>query len=274
MISAVILNYKDVALTKKCVDILYRSADASDLPVEVIVVDNSAPQTAEDLCEELPEEVKIIENEKNLGFSAANNQGIKQAKGDIILIMNNDLFINEEVLQTGSEYITSHKKAGVWAPKLVGEFSDEQKSCAYFPTIHGLIIEYWFKYPYSNRVALTAVNADHPVPVDMVIGACMFIRKEVLEQAGLFDEDYFFTSEDVDLCYKIKNLGYEVLFDPRVEAVHLTSASQDYTWYDDPHLHEARKLYFKKHFNSLKATTARFIISSGIKARKVKHNLF
>lgn len=274
MVSAVILNYLNSKLTAKAVGHLREAASQAKITVEIIVVDNSAPQTAEELYKRLPDVVKIIENDENRGFAAANNQGIKAAKGEVILIMNNDLFINKKVMQMGVKYVTSNEKAGVWAPKLVDQSGKPQRSCANFPTLKGLISEYLFKYQFGNRIALSANNADHPVEVDTVMGACIFIRKEVLRQAGLFDEDYFFNVEDVDLCYKIKALGYKVLFDPRCEAVHVYGASQDHNWYDDPYLHKSRKIFFKKHFGPVKTMAARCTINAGIKARKVKHKLF
>lgn len=274
MVSAIILNYLNSALTAKSVDYLLEAASKSSIAVEVIVVDNSAPKTAEELRKLLPEGVKIIENKENRGFAAANNQGIKQANGDVILIMNNDLFMNEQVLKNGIEYITSNKKAGIWSPKLVSQSGEAQRSCAYFPTLRGVVSEYLFKYQLENRLSITANKANHPVEVDSVMGACMFIQKEVLQKAGLFDEEYFFTKEDVDLCKKIKALNYKVVFDPRYEAIHIYHASQDYNWYKDPYLHKARKLYFKKHFNPLKALAARITVDAGIKVRKLKHRLF
>lgn len=273
MISAVILNYFNPALTEKAVNRLFHAAEATDITAEVIVVDNSAPETADELHNRLPGSVQIIENEENRGFAAASNQGIERAGGDVILIMNNDLFINEEVLRAGTEHIIAHKETGIWAPKLVDEKGKPQRTCANFPTLTGLISEYWFKYQWGNRVALSANRADHPIKVDTVIGACMFVRKAVLQEAGLFDEDYFFTGEDVDLCYRIKNRGYQVLFDPRCKAVHLYGASQDYEWHEDPFLHHSRKLYFKKHFNKASALIAGLAIDSGIMARKLKHKV-
>ncbi len=271
MISAVILNYLNPALTEKSVIHLLQAAEDAGIQAEVIVVDNSAPQTALSLRKLLPDEVKIIENEENLGFSAANNQGIKKASGEIILIMNNDLFINKEVLKKGVEYVTSNEKAGVWGPKLIDQYGDEQRTCSNFPTLTDVINEYLFNRLRHNRVSLAANQSSHPVCVDAVIGACMFIPQKVIVEAGLFDEAYFFNVEDIDLCYKIRKLGYEVVFDPRCEAVHLTGASQNHDWYDDPYMHESRKIYYKKHFNPLKAMLTCGAIDAGIFARKLKH---
>lgn len=273
MVSAIILNYLNTKLTAKAVFHLKEAAAASSISVEIIVVDNSAPKTAAVLHELLPDDVRIIENDENRGFAAANNQAIKKAGGDVILIMNNDLFINEKVLQEGVKQITEHEKIGVWAPKLVEPSGNAQRSCAHFPTLAGVISEYLFKYQLGNRVSKSANNAHQPVKVDTVIGACMFIRKAVLHEAGLFDEDYFFNVEDVDLCYRIKDLGYEVLFDPRCRAVHLYRASQDYKWYEDPFMHKSRKIYFNKHFNFLHAAFARAVIDAGLTLRRIKHKI-
>lgn len=274
MISAVILNYLNPDLTRKSVDTLLTAADESGIDVEVIVVDNSAPQTARELRKKLPNGVVIIENETNSGFSRANNQGIEKATGDFILIMNNDLFINSEALETGVQYLKSHKDSGIWAPRLTDQQGNDQRSCARFPTLTGLLTEYIFKLQYDNRIAESANKADQPVSVDTVIGACMLIPRKVIDEVKGFDEDYFFNVEDVDLCLKIKQKGYKITFDPRCSAVHLVSASQGGHWHEDKYLHKSRILYFQKNHHLVKSTIAAFIIRTGIWLRKIKHNLF
>lgn len=271
MISAIILNYFNPPLTVKSVDALLKAASETKIPVEVIVVDNSAPTTAKELRLLLPSEAVIIENEENRGFAAANNQGIKQAGGEVILIMNNDLFINKEVLKKGYEYATANRKCGIWAPKLTDQFGNAQRTCSHFPSLRGVISEYLTNQQLDNQIAILANGVKQPMQVDTVIGACMFIRREVLQEVGLFDEDYFFTSEDMDLCFKVDKAGYEIIFDPRCEAIHLTGASQNSLWHEDAYLHETRKLYFKKHHHYLKALLAGFVIDCGIKLRKLKH---
>src|SRR5680860_762487 len=118
MVSAVILNYLNPDLTCTCVYKLRKAARQSGVETEIIIVDNSAARTAKILKQRLPGEVSIIENEENEGFSKANNQGIKRAKGELILIMNNDLFMNADTLQAGVDYIKHNENAGIWAPKL------------------------------------------------------------------------------------------------------------------------------------------------------------
>src|SRR5699024_3259232 len=91
MVSAVILNYLNPKLTAEAVSYLKKEAAVSSITTEIIVVDNSAPVTGKELQKLLPDDVKIIENDDNAGFATANNQGFKEANGDVILIMNNDL---------------------------------------------------------------------------------------------------------------------------------------------------------------------------------------
>lgn len=274
MVSAVILNYLNPELTAECVDkLLYASGEAG-IAVEVIIVDNSAPQTAPKLQTMLPEKVIVIENDTNCGFSKANNQGIKRASGEFIVIMNNDLFINKNTLAGGVDYLKNHPNIGVWAPKLTDQNGNAQRSCSQFPTLTGLFTEYLLKLQYDNTIAKKALKADHPVKVDTVIGACMFIPRKVMDDVGGFDEDYFFNVEDVDLCLKIKNKGYEVIFDPGCSAIHLVSASQNNHWYNDVHLHKSRILYFRKNHHPLKASIAQSVISAGLRLRKIKHEMF
>ena len=274
MISAVILNYLNSDLTHQCVDTLRSAARECAIEIEIIDVDNSAFQTSRELKRKLPKEVIIIENQENLGFAKANNQGFERAAGDIILIMNNDLFISAEVLKKGKQYLENNATTGIWAPKLTDPDGTPQRSCAHFLNLKTLTAEYLFKKPLHTRIAETAAKADQPVEVDMVIGACMFISRNVLMEVGGFDEDYFFTAEDIDLCLQLKRRGYNIIYDPRFAAVHLVGASQDSNWYDDPHLHEGRIRYFQKNHGFVTAGIAKGIIKTGILMRKVKHKIF
>lgn len=273
MVSAVILNYLNPDLTQECVNTLLEAARDASVDMEVIVVDNSARKTAKILREKLSQQVIIIENDANNGFSKANNQGIRRASGDLILIMNNDLFINADTLRKGVHYFKEHDNIGVWAPKLTDQQGKGQRSCSKFPTLTGLLTEYLLKLQYDNRIAKDAMQAAKPVEVDTVIGACMFIPTEVMREVGGFDEDYFFNVEDVDLCLKIKKHGYQVVFDSRCSAIHLVGASQDHHWYNDEHLHNSRILYFQKNHNAVKAALAKAVIKMGLKLRQIKHEV-
>lgn len=267
-LSVIILNYKNPILTLKCVETLIQSSNKVSLDLEVIVVDNSASETALTLKELIPPEVKLIENLENLGFSKANNQGIVKSKGKYILLLNNDAFVNPETLQKGIEYLENNKETGIWASKLIGEDGMFQVSCAKLPSLTGLVGEYVLHKNYDWYPDLIYWNKPHHV--GNVIGAFMLIPSKVIEKVGLLDEDYFFTVEDVDYCKKVQKAGFSVVYDPRCDIVHISGASQENEWVNDPYMHKNRVLYFRKNHGILVGFLAYLIIGLGIKLMKFR----
>ncbi len=266
-LSVIILNYKTAELTAKCIDYLTKSAEKAKIPTQIIVVDNSANETAKTLKKVLSDKVEIIENSENHGFSRANNQGIQISEGKYILLLNNDAFINSESLINGISYMEENEDCGIWSPKLVGEDGSFQVSCANLPSIKGLIGEYLlFKnydwYPDVNKWT-------EPQDVGNVVGAFMLIKKSIIDKVGLLDEDFFFNVEDVDYCKRVHQAGFSVIYDPRFSIIHIGGASQPENWVNDPYLHSNRLLYFRKNHGILSSLTSRLIIWLGLRERKI-----
>jgi GT2 family glycosyltransferase len=265
-LSVIILNYKNVELTAKCVDYLIKASNEAKIDAEIIVVDNSAKETAITLKKLLPERVTIIQNHENLGFSKANNQGISISKGKYVLLLNNDAFVNSEVLKTGIRFLDDNHDCGMWAPKLVGEDGAFQMSCARLPSIKGLIVEYLLFRSYDRYS--DSESWIEPRPVGAVIGAFMLIKKSVIETIGMLDEDFFFTVEDIDYCYRVNEANFQIYYDPTVSVVHLVSASQK-EGIEYPKLHSNRVLYFKKNQGMISGFLSGIIIYLGLFLRKI-----
>jgi len=260
------LNYKDIALTSKCVDHVIDSAKKANIETQIIIVDNSAKETAKELKNVLPDDINIIENLENQGFSKANNQGILASKGKYVLLLNNDAFIDLECLKTGIEYIKNDENCGIWAPKLLNEDGTFQVSFACLPSLKGLVWMYILMKDYSCYHDMNEWK--EPKNVGSVIGAFMLMKKEIIEEVGLLDEDYFFTGEDVDYCKRLHESGFKVIYDPRCSIVHIGGASQDKDWNNDPYLHNLVILYFRKNHGVFKAFLSKVIIFVGLKFRK------
>lgn len=265
MLSVIILNYKNVNLTSKCVSYVINATKDVNIKTQVIIVDNSAQETADKLKTIIPD-AHIIENSENNGFSKANNQGILASEGEFILLLNNDAFINSKCLVTGIDYVKNNNKCGVWAPKLVGEDGSFQVSCAKLPSIKGLVQEYILLNDNNSYPDLNKWKEPHNV--GNVIGAFMLMEKKKIEEVGLLDEDYFFTVEDVDYCKRIHEAGYSVIYDPRCGIVHIGSASQEDKWINDPYMHKFRILYFRKNHGVFMAFLSKIIIYIGLNIRK------
>jgi GT2 family glycosyltransferase len=267
-LSVIILNYKNTLLSAKCVDYLIESANKADISIEIIVVDNSALETADELKRILPSEVIIIENNINQGFSQANNQGIRVCTGEFILLLNNDAFVNSECLRAGINYLKENTGSGIWSPKLIGEDGSFQVSCARLPSIKGLIGEYLLfrNFDWYDDVK----EWSKPRNVGNVIGAFLLFKKSLIDRVGLLDEDFFFNVEDVDYCKRVHEVGLSVIYDPRFSVVHIGGASSIDSWMNSSHLHNYRIVYFHKNHGKISGWIARVIISLGLTIRRIK----
>ncbi|MCE7698456.1 MAG: glycosyltransferase family 2 protein [Methanobacterium paludis] len=232
----------------------------------IIVVDNSADKTSEELKKLLPDYVEIIENEENLGFSKANNQGLKISQGKYVLLLNNDAFVNVNCLEKGIKYLENMECPGIWAPSLIGENGDLQGSTARFPSLKDLIGEYFLFRHYN--VYEDFLQWKEPKEVDMVIGAFMLMEKKLVDKVGLLDENFFFNAEDVDYCKRVHDSGFPVIYDPRVSITHIGGASQEDKWFKDPYLHKTRIIYSYKHYNFFEAFLSEITIKLGLIFRK------
>jgi hypothetical protein len=167
--------------------------------------------------------LKVIFNKQNLGFAKANNQGIKQAQGKYILLLNSDTIVKKGALEKLVEFAEETSDAGVVGPRLVNPDGSIQPSCFHFPSLLGAIKEFWL----GEREAFTkyAPRGKNPQIVDAVVGAAFLITPQARKRVGLFDERYFFYFEDLDYCRRVWRAGLKVYYLPGAEIVHLHGAS-------------------------------------------------
>lgn len=200
-------------------------------PFEVLVVDNaSSDGTVESVRNKFPE-VVVIANSQNLGFAAANNQGIEKSQSEYILLLNPDTIIHSDSLDILIEFMDKNEDVGICGPQLLNQDGTIQSSARYFPTFRGVlyrhtVIRYLglFKNEYKKWLMK---NFDHKtkMDVDQVMGAALMIRQSIIEDIGVMDEQFFMYYEEVDLCFRIKQAGWRVVFMPEVVITHLGSQS-------------------------------------------------
>lgn len=227
LISAIIVSYNTRQMTLDCLRALY--AGLGQTPAEVWVVDNaSADGSAEAIRETFPE-VKLITNLHNAGFAAANNQAIRASCGEFLLLLNSDAFLNQGAINTLVAYMKLRPEVAVVGPRLLNADGSLQRSCYRFPGP-------WRTF--CENVLLTAAvpnstlfgdyrawSHDRVRDVDMVIGACMLIRRLALDEVGTFDENFFLYAEETDLCYRLRKAGLRTTFVPTAQVTHLNGGS-------------------------------------------------
>lgn len=219
-LSVIIVNFNTKKLLKDCIDSIIKYK--KDLKIEVIVIDNGSKEKIDDLSFKISN-YSLIQNNTNQGFSVANNQGIKAAKGRFILLLNSDTKVKEGAIQNLLEFAKQAPNSGVVGARLLNKDGSTQSSCLNFPTLLGAINQYWLKS--SKKYDKYAPKSDKPTKVDAVVGAAFLITPEALEKVGLLDERYFFFFEDLDYCRRAKKQGLDVWYLPSAEIVHYHGAS-------------------------------------------------
>jgi len=201
--------------------------------------------------------VELIENKVNVGFARANNQALPHARGRYLLLLNTDAFIAPDTLQKTLEFMDTHPRCGVLGVKLVGRDGALQPSCRYFPTPWNVFLTTTGLKRYFPRTRLVDDMAwDHASvrECDWVPGCYYLIRREVIDQIGLFDPRYFLYCEEVDYCRAVRKAGWSVVYYPFTQVVHiggesaetvgpLTSAGRQISTLQI----ESELLYFRKH---------------------------
>ncbi|NIM24651.1 MAG: glycosyltransferase [Armatimonadetes bacterium] len=224
----VIVNFKARDFLRSCLRSFF--AEAQGLETEVFVVDNASHDGSLEMVEGEFPAVHLIEARENLGFSRANNLALRKCSGEKVLLLNPDTEIQPGALQEMAAFLDSHFEAGAVGPRLVDENGKEQPSGRPFPTPWG-----WFlmQTGIDARFARNEISKEGGDPqqmsggeaVDWISGACLMLRKDALQNVGLLDERFRLYSEEVDLCYRLKQAGLEVYYLPTAEVVHYGSIS-------------------------------------------------
>jgi GT2 family glycosyltransferase len=192
-------------------------AAAGDVPFKTIIADNSSADKTISISQKMSG-VQVIRNETNLGFSHAVNQAAATAKGDILIVINQDLYLEPGSLKTVYEFLSSNK--AVVGGRLSFPDGSYQASCGPFPTLAGTLCR--LLLPKNIRKnTLFPPRSDEPRAVDWVTGAFIGFHRETFDRIGGFDEDYFMYYEDVDFCLRARRAGFPSYFLPSAKAVHV-----------------------------------------------------
>jgi len=190
---------------------------------EVIVVDNgSRGLTPAALRAEFPW-MRLVINRKNRGVAPARNQGIRVAQGEYVILLDDDTVVQPKAFDHLISYLDEHPDVGLCGPKLVDPQGQLQLSCRLFPTLGDKLVRR-FSSAFSQRVSCEVEMADWDHgsvrEVDYVIGACQAIRRAALAEVGLLDERIFYGPEDIDLCLRMREAGWRVVYNPQAVVVH------------------------------------------------------
>lgn len=227
-LSIIVVNYNTKDLLVDCIDSIKK--EGSNLKKEIIVIDNASQDDSKAYLESTQFKksgknlkTKTILNKKNLGFSKANNKGIKIAKGKYILLLNSDTKVKKGALDELIKFVRQTTEAGVVGPRLLNPDGSVQGSCFNFPSFQNAIREYFLGQ--KGAFGKYAPKENYPIVVDAVVGAAFLITPQALQNVGLLDEKYFFYYEDLDYCRRVKKQGMKVYYLPSSQIIHYHGAA-------------------------------------------------
>lgn len=224
-LSIIIVNWNVRELLKQTLHSIYKNPPRTH-SFETIVVDNDSQDNSAEMVEKEFPQVTLIKSPKNVGFAAGNNLGIKIAQGKIILCLNPDTEVLPEALDFIPEAFAKDKQLGAMGVKLLNPDRTLQPSCKSFPDLDTV---FWNAtsldtiFPRSKifgKYNMTWFDHDREIEVDQPMGAALAVKREVIDQIGIYDERYFMYFDEVDWCYRIKKAGWKIKFFPQVAIIH------------------------------------------------------
>lgn len=276
-ISIIIVSYNTKDLLRQCINSIIENTFGIDY--EIIVVDNASRDDSIIMLKSEFPNVKLIESGINGGFAYANNIGIKESNGRYVFLLNSDTVILKDVIKRLVSFMDEDTSIGLTGPKLLnGDFS-HQTSISAFPTLKKEIYHIYkfknllkipiikkFLVKFAGRIGSKDVEQYmknfqeilEPEDVQVLVGAALLIRREVIDDIGLLDERYFMYYEEIDFCYQAYKKGWRRVYCPYGEIMHLIGQSSekisDITFYER---YRSMILYFRKNYGKTKEILVR-----------------
>lgn len=275
-LSVIVVSHNTRELLAGCLRSVLASL-ASGPSYEVIVVDNASRDGTVKMLEERYPQVRLLKNERNKGFAAATNQGLRESQGEYLLLLNSDTIVRRDALPQMVRFLAESPQAGVVGPKLLYPDGKFQHSAFTFPTLPMIFLDF---FPLNHRFLNSRLNGRYPkalyekgepFPVGHPLGAAMMTKRQVVEEVGLLDEEFFMYCEEIDWCIRVKKAGWEIFCLPRVEIVHYGAASTSrFREAMFVELHKSRYCLYRKHYGPLFRGLARFIVGLGVRREMIK----
>ncbi len=269
-LSVIIVNYNVEQFLEQCLNSAVKALEQCS--GEIWVVDNNSIDGSVDMVREKFPQVHLIANKDNLGFSKANNQAMRKANGEYVLLLNPDTVVEEDTFRKVVDFMDEHPKAGGLGVKMLdgkGNFLPESKRGLPTPSVaFSKIFGLSRLFPKSKKFGkyhLGYLDKDEIHKVEILSGAFMMMRKTVLDEIGLLDEAFFMYGEDIDLSYRIIKGGYDNYYFPKTRIIHYKGestkkSSVNYVFV----FYNAMVIFAKKHFSQKNARLFSALINLAI----------
>lgn len=267
-ISVVIVSWNTRDLLSRCITSVTRQVEDTGLLVEIIVVDNASSDGTIDLINQEYPNCTVIPLPENRGFAAANNLGIAQAQGSALLLLNPDTEMLPDSLSGLWRALQASPRVGMVGALLLNPDGSLQSAGYRFP---GLVQAFLDIFPIHPRLIGSRLNGRippgdglSPTAIDHPLGACMLVRRGVVEQVGMLDERYFIYSEEIDWCRRIIAAGWTILTAPAARVIHYggqsTGQMPDVMFLQ---LHRSRNRYFRRYHSPEFVSALRMTVRLG-----------
>ena len=272
-LSIIIVNYNVKEFLQNLIHSIEKAS--SNLTKEIFIIDNASDDGSVEFIREKFPQIKLIANQKNLGFGKANNLGLNEASGKYLLMINPDTIVAEDTFEKMIEFFDQNKNVGLAGCKILNPDGTLQLACrrsfpgpwVSFTKVTGLS-SFFPKSKIFARYNLTYLDENQSYEVDAISGSFMMMRKEVYEKVGGFDEQFFMYGEDLDLCYRIQKTGYKVFYVHTTQIIHYKGESTKRSSLDETKVfYNAMHLFVKKHFSS--SFLVQIILRSAIAVRSL-----
>jgi len=266
-LSIIIVNWNSKDYLKNCIDSIL--SNTHGIKFEIIVVDSASFDGCGEMLIQHHPTVRFIQSEINLGFARANNKAFKASKGRNLLFLNPDTELVNSGIEKLCSALDSLPNAAIVGPKLLNSDRTIQMSCIrVFPNILNQMLNskvLMKLFPYSRLWGIAPFFDTHEklTEVEAISGACLMIKRPIFEAVQLFSHDYFMYSEDIDLCYKVRNAGWESYYVPDAVIIHHgggSSAHSKINTFSAVMMLESRWRFFRKNRSIRYGSLYRFVI--------------
>lgn len=263
-LSVIIVNYNGLQFLQNCFDSLIQNLN--EINYEIILFDNNSVDESKVFIKEKYPNVICIESNQNLGFGVGNNRAVSVAKGDYLLLINNDTIVLD-ALKPILEQLKSDNSIGVIGIKMLNKNKEYLQSAGNFPNPRNM-------FQLKNLLGLGkefefGVFKKYSYEVDWMAGSFLILSKQIYQEIDGFDNDYFMYVEDVDFCKKISDLGYKRIFLPAFSYIHFVGFSNS----KNPQLIKGYEIYIAKHCKGLNRTFCQFALIINKYVKRLKKSL-
>jgi GT2 family glycosyltransferase len=256
--SIVLVCWNNKDYLEPCLRSLYEGGLRSKF--DIVVVDNGSTDGSQEMLRSKFTQVKIIQNDHNVGLGRASNQGIEATSGRYILLLNNDTLVNGHSLDALVEFLDTQSEAGAVGGRLLNPDGSYQAGDTNFPSLHEEFLIatrigalFWPNYP-------DRPNSTELKQVDWLGSACLLLRRDALDKIGLLDERYFIYGDEADLQFRLKKAGWKVYYLPGVTTIHYGGRSMN-RWSRRKMVYRGKMLFFQKHYGRFRTAILRVMLA-------------